>query len=432
MIGRYEDNCGGLNVIVEWIDTAKPDVNICDIKTICDKNKEIIGVQIWASIFETDTANVKNRKNILQTISLNQIGIVENGKFRCDIDSIKCGLNSVPLAIGLLIDRSGSMGLPISFNDNTIRMAGSKKAINGFIDNLRAKDSCFVMSFSNDIRIDQDWTSSKDLLKTAINTLQPENKTNFYFALADAAKKVSLHKNPNKFLIALSDGCNTFPDPFPKNGLDSIKTELQKINIPIYIIALGLSTDSCDIISREIMGQIATMTRGKAFDVNNSKQLDSVYLKLSQAINEEDCCAIYFKVDSCTPGSKHFVRLIYAPKDTVRVSKVISFYCDSCSIITSVKPIDDDPVNKANTIMSVNPNPFDQLSKVNFVLNSSGNIVLTITNLFGEKVMSADLGYFNTGNYEYLINGSNIQSGNYIATIFHDGYPVSRKIIIIH
>ncbi|MCX6153178.1 MAG: hypothetical protein NT007_03350 [Candidatus Kapabacteria bacterium] len=46
--------------------------------------------------------------------------------------------------------------------------------------------------------------------------------------------------------------------------------------------------------------------------------------------------------DSCNPGSERFIRLIYTPQDTVILTKVVKFKCDSCqTLISSVKQPDN-------------------------------------------------------------------------------------------
>jgi hypothetical protein len=423
VIPRYEDNCGSLKVRIEKIGDSTGIIDICKIESIC-KDGIYIGIKLWAAIFAKDTNSISGQKNLLKNINPNQIGIVEDGKFRCDIDSIVCNTRTGAISIGLLMDRSGSMALPISESDPTIRMEASKSAINSFIDNLQGKDSAFVMSFSNDVRLDQDWTNNKNLLKQAINNLNPESKTQFYGAVLQAINKVSLNSNPIRTLVVLSDGANTYPPDWDPSFLDII----QKKNIPIYIVALGLSNEPEDIEGRKKMGLIADASKGKVYDVNNAKLLDSVYKKLSEEISEDECCIIYFKIDKCPLGTEKFIRLIYAPQDTTILTKVIKFKCDTC-LNTSIfdKKYEPDIIQ-----MNIAPNPFDHSTNLFYTLYNSGIVKIGISSILGNDTQILKEEYQDEGKYIYSIDGNKLQSGIYVAFITQNGITISRKIIIIH
>ena len=204
VIPRYEDNCGSLKLTVERI-TPTPEINICDIEAIC-KDGRVVGLKLWAGIFEVDSTQPGGKRNSLKSISPQQIAIVDNGYVRCDIDSISCAAPAGQIAVGLVVDRSESMGAPISTSDQTERMTASKQAITHFVDNMRTGDSAFVLSFSTDIRLDQNWTADHQKLKTAIATLQPDSKTAFYKAVLAGLEKAATSSAPRRALIVLSDG----------------------------------------------------------------------------------------------------------------------------------------------------------------------------------------------------------------------------------
>ncbi len=423
VIPRYEDNCGSLKVTIEKIE--EEGLKICDIKPIC-KDEQIIGLKVLASIFLQDTASLSGKLNILQFINPKQIGVVENGIFRCDIDSIKCDISVGSIAIGLLVDRSGSMSLPISENDQTIRMDALKKSISDFIDNLRDIDSVFVMSFSETIILEQDWTNDKNALKSAINKLQPDKFTAFFGGLLQALNKLSISPNPYKYLIVLSDGANTYPPEWS----DDILSAVQKANIPIFIIAFGLSTQPEDVEGRRIFGIIAQASRGKVFDVYNSNQLDSVYQQLSRDIYDPECCAIYFKIDTCKPGEERFVRLIYAPRDTTIFTKVIKFTCDSCEKIYSTV-IPDNNFNLQSYELNITPNPAANQFRISFSLSKQSKVNYKIVDLMGNIVSDGSLGEINEGLHYFDFSDIKINQGIYIVSIITNDDVITRKLIII-
>lgn len=76
VIGRYEDNSGSLNVLVEEEKTN--DLNICSLDPILDANKKIIGIKLQASILQLDSNSTTGKRNLLTDAS--QLAIHENGK----------------------------------------------------------------------------------------------------------------------------------------------------------------------------------------------------------------------------------------------------------------------------------------------------------------------------------------------------------------
>nr|HPO64194.1 VWA domain-containing protein [Candidatus Kapabacteria bacterium] len=430
VIPRYEDNCGSLQVVIEEINDDI-DLNICDLTTLCDSLGNIIGLKVDAALFVEDTNQVQNRTNLLQFIDPAQLGIVENGKFKCDIRIVCADSTSeLPISVGILIDRSGSMSLPISELDNTERMQASKQAINNFIDNFKIQDSAFIMSFSNNTTLDLDWSNDKLSLKNAVNSLDPYGMTQLYGAILTALDKVSESSNTRRALVVLSDGCNTIePD-----WTDSILTIIQNKNIPIYIIALGLSDDPCDIDGRQKMGLMSNASRGKIYDVYSSSELDSVYSKLSSEIAQDECCSIYFDIDPCEIGEKRFVRLFYTPSDTVIITKVISFVCDSCEkIVSGISEENEKEFALKSNINDLNiyPNPVVNNSIIRFNIQTPGYVKIALFDAYGNIKFENIKYYSETGNYFYNFSSDNLSSGVYVATAFYEGFSISRKVIVI-
>jgi hypothetical protein len=421
VIPRFEDNCGALNVLVEAI--ADTDINICDIKPICDQGN-YSGIKLNASIFIKDTTIPSGKRNLLYNIDPDQLSILENG-IKKNVDSISCGERSIPISVGLLIDRSGSMEQPISEQDQTIRIDASKRAINKFIDNLSNKDSAFVMSFSDDISTDKDWTNNKQDLKNAINSILPDSKTAFYGAIQTALSKVVLSSNPHRALVVLSDGCNNVSPSWS----DSLQSFIQKTNIPVYIIALGLGNDPCDIDGRSKMELICNASRGRVYDVYNSSKLDSVYLQLSRDIAQDECCSIFFHLEPCTPKSEINIELIFSPNDSTTISKSISFICDTCPAAVNVDDqLIQDPYDKA---FLISPNPSDGYLSIKYKSEFIGDITFSISNSLGVVVDVWSSHHYQNGYAIIEKDISNLTNGIYFITMTKNGLTFTQKISLI-
>ncbi len=341
MVTDYIGNCGKLIVTIQEIITGDP--VLCDIKTICDANGQIIGLQVAAAIFQDDSTNIHGKKNLLRDIDIRQLGLIYNGKFICPEERICLGDTTKPITIGILLDRSGSMGDAINANDPTTKMTASKKSINRFIDHFKPADSAFVMSFATDYRLDQNWSHDKILLKATINKLIPGGTTNLFDAILSSLDKISKSSTENRALVVLSDGMSNEGSPWSSSIIDRISQK----NIPIYIVALGYQAG--DLAARKYLDTIASRTLGKVFDVNTASKLDSVYEKLAIEVREGNCCTIKFPFeDGCDSTGENYIRLIYSPGDTAFVSQVVKFNCTCDTTIKKpTKPILVSPEDKA-------------------------------------------------------------------------------------
>lgn len=126
----------------------------------------------------------------------------------------------------MIFDRSGSMAYPISENDLTFRIDAAKRAGNLFVDQFKQGDSATIISFSDTVSTDLNWTTNTSLMRTAINQLNPEGWTAFNAALITGIDAVKNINNAKKAIVILTDGVNNRPpDSFSVfAALDAVKT----------------------------------------------------------------------------------------------------------------------------------------------------------------------------------------------------------------
>src|SRR5215470_16402537 len=109
--------------------------------------------------------------------------------------------NEKPLTIGVLIDKSPSVG----------RVFGEEKAAAiSFLDTtLKAGDLAMVISFDRTVTLEQDFTESKRALREAINGLKIGPGTSIYDAVYLACKDQLSKQGGRKAIILISDGQDT-------------------------------------------------------------------------------------------------------------------------------------------------------------------------------------------------------------------------------
>jgi VWFA-related protein len=182
------------------------------------------------------------------------------------------GTTQSPISVAIVIDRSGSMsGQPIS---------DAKTAASSFVDNLKPSDRASVISFNQSVSIDQPFTSDKNALKNAINSLSAGGMTAIYDAAYTALSLLSSELNPRKAIILLTDGADNSSSFTP----DSVIKYANFLGIPIHTIGLGLTPGSNE---ENALKNLSKSTGGRYFYSPTSSQLIDLYNLISQQIQAQ-------------------------------------------------------------------------------------------------------------------------------------------------
>ncbi|MCK9220365.1 MAG: T9SS type A sorting domain-containing protein [Bacteroidales bacterium] len=88
------------------------------------------------------------------------------------------------------------------------------------------------------------------------------------------------------------------------------------------------------------------------------------------------------------------------------------------------------PVAKANTVSQNCPNPVNGVTRFDVTLTKAANVVVEVSNIMGQKVMSFDKGLVNSGLSTYTIDGSQLTSGIYFYTVKINGESYTHKMIV--
>ena len=429
------DNEGELTVLVEEI---KPGFNICDSieMTMIDTNKRTIQIGVNTSILIEDTNSANGVKYDMVTND-NRLAVYDKGMFYCP-DSIVCktGSKRSSIAVAMIFDRSGSMAYPISENDLTYRIDAAKRAGNLFVDQFKQGDSATIISFSDTVSTDLNWTTNTSLMKTAINQLNPDGWTAFNAALITGIDAVKNINNAKKAIVILTDGVNNRPpDSFSVfAALDAVKT----YNIPVYIIALGLDSSPESIDGLNYLKGIAFRTNGKLFKVDFAGKLDSIYRSLTSEITKDECCTIYYNAPPCDindkPGSMRKIT-IYYPFNGKLLAKTIEYPVDSLGCRPVSVGIDFDKNDTKDTedafaVSDPYPNPSNGNSSLEYQVPYYSNVLITVNDNMGRTIMTVSQGMKEFGTYSLNIDTRSLAQGIYHAVISINGMNVSKKMVI--
>ena len=172
----------------------------------------------------------------------------------------------LPVSIGLLIDSSGSM-----YDKRT----AVDKASLDLVKLSNPQDEEFLVDFSSEAFIDQDFTSSLDKLQQGLTYIKSSGGTAAYDALVAAADYLARNaKNPKQVLVVVTDG----EDNASSSTLDDAIRRIQDLDGPvIYCIGLlfGDDTDKHEVRhARTVLENIARQTGGVAYFPRSLKEVD--------------------------------------------------------------------------------------------------------------------------------------------------------------
>lgn len=262
----HDNNSGILSVLIEELPTT--DVELCSVDSSAFPSIRV-GIRVMR-----DSVQIEDLREIL--------AIRENGK-SVTIDSIDCSERTRPVSVALVVDRSGSMSE--EWGTGT-RMTAVREAARGFIRRLLDTDEAALYSFGTDIRLDQSWTSSRQLLERALDRLTPRGYTAMNDAINRAVGDVAVRPAQfRKAVVLLSDGEDNI------SRIESIREVADAAiarGVPVF--SIGLLLENADSLKL-----LASMTGGAYFAVDDPGAIDSVFGSIAELLFEKGCCNVWYR-----------------------------------------------------------------------------------------------------------------------------------------
>ena len=185
----------------------------------------------------------------------------------------------LPVSIGLLIDSSGSM---------YDKRAAVDKASVDLVRLSNPQDEEFLVDFSSEAFIDQDFTTSIDKLQQGLSYIKSSGGTAAYDALVASADYLTKNaKNPKQVLIVITDG----EDNASSATLEQAIRRIQDLDGPvIYCVGLLFGEDTDKRESRHakrVLEQVAEQTGGVAYFPKSLKEVDSIASQVAEDIRTQ-------------------------------------------------------------------------------------------------------------------------------------------------
>ena len=182
-----------------------------------------------------------------------------------------------PISLGIIFDTSGSM---------IDKIDGVRDAVEHFIKAVSPGDEIFLIRFSNQADLAQDFTDDRRRILRAIDRLEPRGSTALYDAIVMGLDRIGEGKHRKRALMLLTDGNDTSS----RIKLDDAVGLASESEVIIYALGLGhgergsfghggghgrhggiiFSRQNNDTVDMKSLRAFADATGGEAFFLENA------------------------------------------------------------------------------------------------------------------------------------------------------------------
>jgi len=181
-----------------------------------------------------------------------------------------------PVSLGVIFDSSGSM---------SSKMDRAKDAVVEFFKTANPQDEFFMITFSDSPEVVNDFTSSVDEIQGKLVFTVPRKRTALLDAIYMGVSKMRQAKYPKKALLIISDG----GDNHSRYTEGEIKALVKEADVMVYAIGIYdhyFPTEE-ERLGPALLGEIAELTGGRAFTVENPNDLADVATKIGVELRNQ-------------------------------------------------------------------------------------------------------------------------------------------------
>jgi len=248
----------------------------------------------FASSPDTDSDSVLTIKKRVDEVNVLFIATDKHGKFVRNLNQADFSIlddrqppqaidafrreTDLPLQLGLLVDTSGSVRERFAFEQEAAATFMEKTLRPGF-------DKAFVMGFSRNSQIAQDFTDNAQLLQTGVQRLHSGGGTALYDAIYRACKeklaKGDSDRPARRAIIVISDG--------EDNQSEVTRGQAIEMAERSEVIIYAISTDDSGLVLRgdKALEQLADATGGRAFFPYKMKDVKASFSAIEDELRSQ-------------------------------------------------------------------------------------------------------------------------------------------------
>jgi len=203
----------------------------------------------------------------------------------------------VPVSLGIILDSSGSM------RDKWDRV---RDAVDQFCDAANPEDEFFMIVFSDQPRLANDFTTSPEDLQKGLLFTQPKGRTALLDAIQMGLRKMKSAKYGKKALLIISDG----GDNHSRYSERDIKSLAKESDVMIYSIGLfdRYVPTVEELQGPELLSEITEPTGGRAFTLESANEMPEVARHIGMELRTQYVLA-YRPQDVAHDGKWHRIKV---------------------------------------------------------------------------------------------------------------------------
>ena len=145
--------------------------------------------------------------------------------------------SDVPISLGILIDKSASMRLPLAVQGKekvSAALLAADGAARVLVKLMKPQDEFLLMVFDEGLKVKQNFTTDqKKIVDLLYKNNQVGGSTHLYHAVSEALKQTKKAKNRKRALVVITDVHDTSGDK-----LDELKASLRDGEVPVYTFGM--------------------------------------------------------------------------------------------------------------------------------------------------------------------------------------------------
>ena len=181
-----------------------------------------------------------------------------------------------PVSLGVIFDSSGSM---------SSKMDRAKDAVVEFFKTANPQDEFFMITFSDEPEMVNDFTSSVDDIQGKLIFTVPQKRTALLDAIYMGISKMRQAKYSKKALLIISDG----GDNHSRYTENEIKSLVKEADVMVYAIGIYdryFPTEE-ERLGPALLSEVAELSGGRAFTVENPNDLGDVATKIGVELRNQ-------------------------------------------------------------------------------------------------------------------------------------------------
>jgi Ca-activated chloride channel homolog len=263
-------------------------------------------VKIDTGLVQLDVTVIDQTNSPVYDLDKDNFTILED-KIPQVIESVN--REETPISFGLVLDASGSMRSKIT---------AVTASVQDLLKEMKPDDEGFVAQFQFRTELVQPFTTDKNKLKTALDTLVPDGGTAMLDAVINTSEYVTkTGKLRRKALIIISDGVERDSLSREKEVMDAIKESEAQVYfigfIPDEESSSSLSVDA-NLKARALLTRLADESGGRAFFPQDISEMDAISRQISKDLRSQYTIN-YYPTNERKDGSYRSVKVSVTTKD---------------------------------------------------------------------------------------------------------------------